>query len=158
MPDVIFFGANRDIFFPKLSEELDLITFSDIAESYIKDLGFEPYLCKSEDEARKKSSELISQKKWPCFFFKSDTTGEKSYEEFFTDNEIIDMNRFSNIGVIKSDTKYHEKDLSIFIDSINRYRNDGIWTKSDILDLFFMLLPEFAKTYKSTGKYLQGRM
>ena len=153
-----FFGANRDIFFPKLSKELDLITFSDIAESYIKDLGFEPYLCKSEDEARKKSSELISQKKWPCFFFKSDTTGEKSYEEFFTDNEIIDMNRFSNIGVIKSDTKYHEKDLSIFIDSINRYRNDGIWTKSDILDLFFMLLPEFAKTYKSTGKYLQGRM
>ena len=86
MPNVLPFGENRDIFFPKLSENLDLITFSDIAERYLRNLGFEPYVCSSEEESER-SEELISSKLWPCYFFQSDTTGEKDFEEFFTAGE-----------------------------------------------------------------------
>jgi FlaA1/EpsC-like NDP-sugar epimerase len=46
------FGENRDTFFPKLSEALHLISFADIAITYLKDNGFEPHLCNTEDEAR----------------------------------------------------------------------------------------------------------
>jgi hypothetical protein len=78
-------GANRDIFFPKLSEQLDLVRFSDIAVRYLQGLGFEPYECASEDEARDRAAELIARKQWPVYFFASDTTGEKDFEEFYTD-------------------------------------------------------------------------
>ncbi len=71
------FGENRDIFFPKLSEKLHLITFADIARKYLEEFGYEPYKCKSEEEARELVKTLPEQGKWPVFFFKSDTTGEK---------------------------------------------------------------------------------
>ena len=61
-------GENRNIFFPKLSEKLNLITFSDIARNYLCQLGYDPYECESEDEARARSNELIKLKKWPCYF------------------------------------------------------------------------------------------
>ena len=63
------FGENRDIFFPKLSEELHLTTFSEIAERYINTLGYKPYYCESEEEARDKCAQLIASKYWPCYFF-----------------------------------------------------------------------------------------
>ncbi len=77
------FGENRDIFFPKLSEYLDLISFADIAVKYLANKGYEPFLCKTEDEARELSKTLLPQGKYPCLFTKSDTTGEKDFEEFF---------------------------------------------------------------------------
>jgi len=79
-------GENRDIFFPKLSEDLHLTTFSDIAVRYLADLGYEAFECATEDEARERAPELIAKKQWPCYFFSSDTTGEKDFEEFFTAN------------------------------------------------------------------------
>ena len=87
-------GKNRDIFFPKLSEKLNLTTFSEIAKSYLKERGYEPYECQSENEARDKAEELIAKKRWPCYFFMSDTTGEKDFEEFYTEfQHHIDPNR-----------------------------------------------------------------
>ena len=62
------FGENRDIFFPKLSEALHLITFADIAVKYLHDRGYEPFLCKTEDEARELVKTLPAQGKWPCLF------------------------------------------------------------------------------------------
>ena len=91
------FGENRDIFFPKLSEKLDLISFADIAVKYLEQIGYEPYLCSSEEEARSLIDTLPLENKWPCLFTKSDTTGEKDFEEFFTDNEILDLKRFQNL-------------------------------------------------------------
>jgi len=108
------FGENRDIFFPKLSVNLHLITFADIAVKYLKNLGYEPYLCKDEDEARELAKTLPSQGKWPCLFTASDTTGEKDFEEFFTDKEVLDMNRFENLGVIKNEAIYDEAKLNHF--------------------------------------------
>ena len=147
---------NRDIFFPKLSEKLHLITFSEIAVRYLRERGYEPYECESEDEARDRAEELIANKQWPCYFFKSDTTGEKDFEEFFTDNEDLDMERFETVGVIKNQPDFDEAKLDDFMDGIEALREKGTWTKDDIVKLYFGLLPEFA--HKETGKYLDQRM
>ena len=149
-------GNNRDIFFPKLSEKLHLITFSEIAVRYLRERGYEPYECESEDEARDRAEELIAKKQWPCYFFKSDTTGEKDFEEFFTDNEDLDMERFETVGVIKNQPDFDETKLDDFINGIEALRGKGTWTKDDIVKLYFGLLPEFA--HKETGKYLDQRM
>jgi hypothetical protein len=103
-------GDNRDIFFPKLSEKLHLITFSDIADRYLERAWLSNLMNVSlRDEARDRAEELIAKKQWPCYFFNSDTTGEKDFEEFFTDNEDLDMERFRTIGVIKNQPDYDNK-------------------------------------------------
>ena len=150
------FGKNRDIFFPKLSEKLHLITFSGIAARFLRGHGYEPYECISEDEARYRTEELIGKKQWPCYFFSSDTTGEKDFEEFFTDNEDLDMDRFDTIGVIQNKPNFDEAKLDEFMDGIEVLRAKAAWTKDDIVKLYFSLLPEFA--HKETGKYLDQRM
>lgn len=150
------FGENRDIFFPKLSEALHLITFSEIAEKYLRSIGYEPYPCSSEDEARELIKTLPEQGKWPCLFTSSDTTGEKDFEEFFTENEVLDMDRFSNIGVIKNDAIYDEKLLEHFSKEINELRTSHSWTKEDIVKLFHEMIPAFG--HKEMGKYLDSKM
>ncbi len=149
-------GNNRDIFFPKLSEKLHLITFSEIAVRYLRERGYEPYECGSEDEARDRAAELIANKQWPCYFFNSDTTGEKDFEEFFTDNEDLDIERFETVGVIRNQPDFDEAKLEEFMSGIEGLREKGTWTKDDIVKLYFGLLPEFA--HKETGKYLDQRM
>ena len=150
------FGENRDIFFPKLSEQLHLISFSEIAVKYLEQLGYEPYLCSSEDEARTLMDTLPDQGKWPCLFTDSDTTGEKDFEEFFTDKETLDMERFNNLGVIKNNPDYNEKELAFFEKSITEWKQNKRWTKDQIVQLFFKMIPSFA--HKETGKYLDGKM
>ena len=149
-------GENRDIFFPKLSEKLHLITFSEIAVRYLKALGYEPYECASEDEARDRAEELIAQRKWPCYFFNSDTTGEKDFEEFFTDKEVLDMSRFDSLGVIKNEPVYEQELLDHFLKVIAGLKAQGLWEKVDLVDLFNKMIPDFK--HKETGKYLDGRM
>ncbi|UAJ10455.1 UDP-N-acetylglucosamine 4,6-dehydratase [Polymorphobacter megasporae] len=149
-------GENRDVFFPKLSEHLHLITFAEIAEAYLRQLGFEPVQCTTEDEARSRAAELIPQRRWPCYFFDSDTTGEKDFEEFFTSAETLDMARFDGIGVIKNAPDFEAALLDHFAVEIGRLRASGVWTKADIVALFHTMLPDFG--HKETGKYLDGRM
>lgn len=150
------FGENRDIFFPKLSEALHLISFADIAVKYLKQRGYEPHLCDSEDEARELAKTLPAQGKWPCLFTSSDTTGEKDFEEFFTDKETLDMARFANLGIIKNDPLYQQELLSLFEDTIGQMKSDRAWTKEQIVELFFTMIPDFG--HKETGKYLDSKM
>ena len=150
------FGENRDIFFPKLSEKLHLTTFSDIAERFLKNLGYEPYYCASENEARYRSKELISSMRWPCYFFKSDTSGEKDFEEIFTIDELLDMERFQNMGVIKNQSNFNSYKLDNFLEMINTLRSQTVWEKESIIELFKMIIPNF--NHKETGKYLDDRM
>lgn len=150
------FGENRDIFFPKLSESLHLITFADIAVRYLKNLSYEPYLCSNEDEARELVKSLPEQGKWPCLFTASDTTGEKDFEEFFTDKEILDMQRFTNLGVIKKEPVYDESKLVLFDETVAQMKRRRHWTKQQIVDLFHQMIPNFR--HKETGKYLDGKM
>jgi len=150
------FGQNRDIFFPKLSEELNLVSFADIARRYLKELGFEPYLCKSEEEARELVKTLPQEGKYPCFFSPSDTTGEKDFEEFFTNNELLDMQSYENLGVIKNDPIFDDILLNNFSKNIKKFQNNLQWSKDDILNEFFKLIPDFR--HKETGKYLDAKM
>lgn len=149
-------GENRDIFFPKLSEHLHLITFAEIAVKYLAQLGFEAHPCATEDEARTRVEELARQKKWPCYFFDSDTTGEKDFEEFFTEKETLDMERFASVGVIKNEPHYDEQLLSDFERDIEKLKARGSWSKEEIVTLFNRMIPDFG--HKETGKYLDGRM
>ncbi|EJL74895.1 UDP-N-acetylglucosamine 4,6-dehydratase [Chryseobacterium populi] len=150
------FGENRDIFFPKLSENLHLITFAEIAEKYLKEIGYEPYLCKDENEARELVHTLPQQGKWPCLFTGSDTTGEKDFEEFFTDKEVLDMDRFENLGVIKNELNIEEDKLNLFEENIDSMKIARKWEKQKIVDLFFTMIPDFG--HKETGKYLDSKM
>jgi len=150
------FGENRDIFFPKLSEELHLISFADIAIKYLNNLGYEPYLCKSENEARQLIHSLPQQKKWPCLFTKSDTTGEKDFEEFFTEQEVLDMERFINLGIIKNKLEFDSEKLNHFETTIQSLKKSTSWSKQDILNEFFTLISDFQ--HKETGKYLDAKM
>lgn len=157
------FGQNRDIFFPKLSESLHLITFAEIAVNYLYQLGYEPYICSSEEEARQffeneennclAESELIV---WPCLFTESDTTGEKDFEEFFTDKEVLDMERYENLGIIKNSLNFESDKIILFEMEIQKLRDNGTWTKRSILELFHYMIPEFE--HKETGKYLDAKM
>jgi len=150
------FGENRDIFFPKLSEALHLISFADIAVKYLEQLGFEPHLCETEEEARQLAHTLPEQGKWPCLFTASDTTGEKDFEEFFTDKEELDMSRFENLGIIKNEPLYEQELLTLFESSISEMKGERTWTKEQIVKLFFTMIPDFG--HKETGKYLDSKM
>lgn len=149
-------GGNRDIFFPKLSEALNLTRFSDIAVRYLAALGYEAIACASEDEARGRAVELIAQKKWPCYFFASDTTGEKDFEEFFTERETLDMDRFASIGIIRNLPGFDAAKLDDFTRRLDGIRAQPSWDKAPIIELFDFMLPDFA--HKETGKYLDARM
>ncbi|BBN80409.1 UDP-N-acetylglucosamine 4,6-dehydratase [Pseudoalteromonas sp. A25] len=150
------FGDNRDIFFPKLSESLHLITFADIAVKYLEQRGYEPHLCDNEQEARELAKTLPAQGKWPCLFTESDTTGEKDFEEFFTDKEELDMTRFENLGIIKNEPEYDQELLSLFEAQIANMKTEQAWSKEQIVELFFTMIPDFG--HKETGKYLDSKM
>jgi len=150
------FGENRDIFFPKLDNNLLLISFADIALKYLKNLGYEPYLCKTEDEARELAQTLPSEGKWPCLFTSSDTTGEKDFEEFFTDKESLDMNRFESLGIIKNEPLFDDIGLNLFSKNISQFKERLSWNKEEIVQEFFKLIPEFK--YEDKGKYLDAKM
>lgn len=149
-------GENRDIFFPKLSDSLHLITFAEIAERYLEDRGFQPQLCSSEEEARSLVDSLPADGKWPCLFTRSDTTGEKDFEEFFTETETLDSERFENLGVIKNKPGYDQDKLSCFESRIGKMKTKMAWSKAELVQLFHEMIPGFG--HKETGKYLDGKM
>ena len=149
-------GENRDIFFPKLSENLHLITFSEIAERFLDGLGYKPYLCASEDEARAKMSECLVDNQWPCYFFTSDTAGEKDFEEFYTERETLDMQRFESLGVIRNDADYDVEKLEFFQKRIDVLKADQLWERGELVQLFHQMIPNFG--HQDTGKFLDDRM
>jgi FlaA1/EpsC-like NDP-sugar epimerase len=150
------FGENRDIFFPVLSEDTDMMNFVQIAENYLNELGLKPRYCNSEDEARSMIETCKKSGSWPCYFSPSDTTGEKAFEEFYRTDEVLDLNRFKRIGIVKHEQS-NDKDLTNeFVQTIKTMIKQGSWDKSDLVDLFNSMLPEF--NYEDKGKYLDAKM
>jgi len=123
---------------------------------YLEQIGYEPYLCSSEEEARSLIDTLLLENKWPCLFTKSDTTGEKDFEEFFTDNEILDLKRFQNLGIIKNELEIEVEKIEYFEKSIKEKRTSLDWNKKEIVDLFFEMIPGFG--HQEKGKYLDSKM
>ena len=149
-------GDNRDIFFPKLDAKRHLVKFSDLATDFVSSRGYQPHLCQSENEARELAKSLPSEGKWPCYFSPSDTTGEKDFEEFFTEGEALDLDRFERLGIVKSQMRYDSTLLDDFTTQIAAMRSNQSWNKQDIVALFQGILPEFQHLEK--GKYLDAKM
>lgn len=153
----IVFGNDSDIFFPKAPEELHLVSFADIAMRFLTAQGYRPHLCESEDEARRylRSGEAADDA-WPLFVFSSDTTGEKPFEEFYTNEEDVDWEQFSQIGVVKNRFDVDPNTLSHFVRRIEELLASRKWTKNDLVEAYSWLLPYFA--HKEMGRSLDERM
>lgn len=150
-------GETNDIFFPKSSEGLHPTSFADIAIKHIENLGYKPYLCNTEEEARQLAKTLPQTGKWPYLLTASNTTGEKDSETFFTKNEQLDLERFSTIGIVKNKQDLDVSDkLNQFSKSINNLKAKKSWTKKDLVTLFNKLLPNF--NHNEVGKYLDHKM
>lgn len=151
-----FLGENRDVFFPKFTGEKDEKTFSQIAVDLLEILEYEPVECDSEQEAKAIAKELIPQKKWPCCFFKTDTSGEKGYEEFYVSGEELDTERFKNIGVIKRDVFSEKDSLESFIQFCAQAKTNENITKADYVDAMKKIVPSLF--HVETGKNLDQKM
>lgn len=149
-------GENLDIFFPKLERAIDEKTFSELAISFLKERGYEPHSCKSENEARNRATELIKKKLWPCYFFESDTSGEKSFEEFYTDEEKIILDRFHGIGLVKMINEVNIENLINFEKNVKKWRLSSKWNREELIEIFKQALPEFQ--HHETGKNLDEKM
>ena len=151
------FGENLDIFFPHQDGELELTKFSDIAIRFLESHGYEPVECGTEDEARSRVEELIPKRQWPVYFFTSDTTGEKAYEEFFMGDEKLDLESFQGIGVIKNQVDFDAAALEEFERRIVEIKGSpSPWEKREIVEAYLGVLPELS--HKEKGKYLDARM
>ena len=148
-------GENKELFFPKLSPEKDLLELTELALRFVKYQGYEPYICETEEESRRLAPILPKKGKWAVYFSEADTTGERDYEEFFTKDEEVILDRFKDIGIVKLDLPFREDKLDYFTTQIAKLRRSG-WEKKDIVNLFKYLLPNFI--HKETGKYLDEKM
>lgn len=149
-------GKTREIFIPKLTPAIGPFSFTQIATDFLINNGYEPFVCESEETARSRRSELIAKKKWPVFFFSSNTTGEKNVEEFSTKEERIDNTRLTSIGIVAASDYPDEHRLDQFLESIHDLRMRGNWEKKELVALFKRALPEF--DHKETGRNLDNRM
>lgn len=150
-------GESGDIFFPKLDNEKDLIPFDKIVFDLLKALGLKPDICETEEEAKQKALLLSGGfTSYPIYFFKSDTSGEKPFEEFYTEKEIIDMNSFTNLGVIKQSKKKSIKDINKLFNQFHDLIQLKDVTKEDIVDILKQYIPNFEHIEK--GKNLDQKM
>lgn len=144
-------GEYADVFFPKLEEGLNEKTFSDIAVALLGHLGYEPYVCATEDEAKARTEELIPQKKWPCYFFKTDTTGEKPFEEFYSKGDKLDCHKFKNVGIVKRNRADAPTVLAVsdFVGFARRAKADTGVTKADYIREVKKVVPGFDHVEKN---------
>lgn len=148
-------SQTAEIFFPKLDMEKDLINFKDICAALLTELGYEPYPCSSEEEA-KNSIHLLAEKKYPVYFFKTDTSGEKLYEEFYTENENYSLNRFGALGTItKTPVRSIAAYGAVFEELRELFANDQTG-KQDIVNWLKKYIPEF--DHIETGLGLDKKM
>lgn len=149
-------GQSKDIFFPKL-EESQMMTFSSIAEQYLNSLGMQPDYCSSEDEARAKAAAWQpNNKKYPVYFFKTDTSGEKSYEEFFTKTDAVNMELFQALGVIQNKNVPKKEDIHLLLKEFETLFETDSTNKASIVSLLNKYLPDFS--HIETGKSLDQKM
>lgn len=149
-------GHNGEIFFPKLGEE-QMITFSSICDKFLDALGYEKKECTSDEEAKKFATEMPENSKvYPVVYFKSDTTGEKNYEEFYVPGEKLNMERFVSLGVIEEVTKRPMQELDVFFKDMEQifYKED--FSKSEVVNALHRFLPNFEHIEK--GKNLDQKM
>lgn len=150
-------GESGDIIFPKLDEERDMISFDAIAIDLLKYLGMEADICQTESEAKVKAEGLNeNSKSYPVYFFDTDTSGEKPYEEFFTSRETVDNDRFINLGVIKNTVRRDKEYMDDVFSRLRLLLDSGSVSKAQIVEILKTWLPDFEHIEK--GKGLDSKM
>lgn len=149
------FGKNRELFIPKATNKLKLIKFKDIAQEYLSRKGFKSRAFDTENEAKQNISIIFEKKEWPCYFFKSDTTGEKPFEEFTTSAERLNEPRFSAVDTLTILPASNKFKLVEFEASINQIRTSGV-NKMDFVRAFEELIPDFQ--HNELGRNLDEKM
>lgn len=145
-------GESGDIIFPKLDEERDMISFDAIACDLLKYIGMETDACTTEEEARQKALLLNEESKsYPVYFFETDTSGEKPYEEFFTEREVIDLNKFVSLGVIKNTAARDIDEIEVIFRRLRSLFDSGEMTKAGVVEILREYLPEFDHIEKGRG-------
>ena len=149
-------GANREIFFPKL-EETQMMRFDLIATALLQEYGYEVLQCESDEEAIEKAEELKKgSNKYPVHYSGSTTSGEKAYEEFFTDEELVDMKRFDSLGVIVGKDIPDINKVEVLINELDKAFDKADLTKEEIVSIIKAYLPNFEHIEK--GKSLDSKM
>jgi len=164
-------GTSGDIFFPKLAEET-MMTFSDIAIAFLREQGYEPVICKTEEEARAfftRHSSLVTRhslqghsslvtrhSKYPVYFFTSDTSGEKAYEEFYTEGEEVDLDTYESLGVIKNAPRRTLDEIRQVTGLLETTLQKPGISKAEIVRVLSQLIPNFE--HIETGKGLDQKM
>ena len=155
-------GESGDIVFPKLDEARDMIPFDQIAHDLLAALGMTAVICQTEDEARelvKTANYANSTNKvpsWPVYFFESDTSGEKAYEEFYTPGEELDLERFVSLGVVKNAPRRPLAEIDEIFTSLRELFASVDVTKADVVRVLKDYLPNFE--HIETGKGLDQKM
>ena len=148
-------GKSGEIFFPKLEEE-EQVYFKTITEDFFKASNRKIVICNSDKEAREKVQNLTESVPYPIYFFSSDTSGEKLYEEFYTDDDEIDLQLFESLGVIKNARKLPILDIEICVSDLQQLMNSGNYDKQAIVESLKKHLPDFH--HIETGKSLDQKM
>lgn len=157
-------GKGGEVFFPKLGED-QMLTFSAICDDFVKAEGFSKKECSSDEEAKKFASDMTfdeadgeekTANSYPVVYFKSDTTGEKAYEEFYVPGEKINMTRFSALGVVEETTRRPMPEINQFFDELEEIFAEPNFTKAEIVTSIKRFIPNFE--HEEKGKNLDQKM
>ena len=149
-------GKNGEIFFPKLGER-QMLTFSSICDEYIKAVGCEKKEFATDEEVKKFASDMtFDNKDYPVVYFKSDTTGEKAYEEFYVSGEKINMDRFCSLGVIEEVVKRPMTEIDAFFTEMENIFAEPDFTKEEVVMAIKRFIPNFE--HEEKGKNLDQKM
>lgn len=149
-------GKNREIFFPKL-EEAQMMTFDAIGTALLHEYGYEVLECSSDEEAIDKAEDLKNGSNlYPVHYSVSDTSGEKPFEEFVTETEIADMERFSSLGVITGKEIPDQGRIRKLYGDLNAAFAKEETTKEEVVQIMKDYLPGFE--HIETGKSLDSKM
>ncbi|QDV44212.1 UDP-N-acetyl-alpha-D-glucosamine C6 dehydratase [Stieleria neptunia] len=152
-----FLGNNKEIFYPQFKQELDMLSFAEIARLFLRSKGFEPIECESEAEALRIAGSLgDSATGWPCFFSGSDTSGEKPFEEFVDPREATDQSRFAKVGVVTEPVFHGVESVQRSMTAIKNAFARGVWTTAELIEAVRFGVPEL--NHVATGKNLDEKM
>ncbi|MDB9874311.1 UDP-N-acetylglucosamine 4,6-dehydratase [Flavobacteriaceae bacterium] len=148
-------GSSGDIFFPKLESHM-MINFKDITLNFFKTMGVKVIQCNSDEEARQGMETCLKDKTYPVYFFKSDTSGEKLHEEFYTKDDTLELDKFKSLGVIKNTSKPSRKNIQQCMSSLKTLMDDPNYSKASIIFVMKEFIPDF--DHMETGKNLDQKM
>lgn len=148
-------GKTGEIFFPKIGED-EMVYFKDITFDFFKEMRIPIRECESETEAKQFSYTMTFEDPHPVYFFESDTSGEKLYEEFYVESDEVDFELYSGMGVIKNAVKPSYKQINDCIIALKELMNSDSYDKSAIVQLMKKVLPDFE--HIETGKSLDQKM